>query len=227
LRRARGKSHHLLAGLALAAFVLGGGALLFVVANTAGKGASVPAARQLGGDFSAGEGGLIRAGMIPRPILSNFSLLRSAPDKLPTSAARVIRKLPIKVGITKVQRLWRAPFPAWLLASERLMCLTGSQVDGMATVCASHNHALREGIFLASISQPFGPLSAAQRVVVGVVPDHVREVRVSPSLADSGTKVVANTFVASDGIQVTPEHLIFAYDPRAETAASERGRVAR
>lgn len=142
-----------------------------------------------------------------RRVYSNFSILRSPPEHLPKPASMATSSIPIQIDMDLSQRLTAAPYPVWLVPGQRALCLVGAHDGEISTVCTSLKQVLLNGIYMASISEPFGSAVAARRIVIGVVPDRATTVRVTPSPGVGSSTVVENTFVATDSTPRIPEAL--------------------
>jgi len=143
---------------------------------------------------------------VGRDALENFALLRGSTEPLPAGLTRQLP--PVEGGWTIAQRLPIVTQLAWAVPGpERLCLVVKGRNEPPSVVCARISHAVKAGMFLASV-----PANAQRtskfRTVIGVVPDGVSEVRIHASGARPRlAPVVENVFVLRDHGRAFPESI--------------------
>jgi hypothetical protein len=148
----------------------------------------------------------------PRRLRTAFATFRSPAEGLPRRVVRMLGEPHVTSDPRLAQRL-RAPaaFATWAVQGDEMLCLV-SQRDGfgpVSTTCGAVDRVVEEGIFFASLEEASrGPVGAG-RVVIGLVPDRTRAVRVvTPGFGTATVPVVSNTFTLRDAVPDPPERIV-------------------
>jgi hypothetical protein len=149
---------------------------------------------------------------IPRAVRNAFAPFRSSPEPLPAAVALMLAGQPSSVNARAAQRL-RAPdgVTVWAVPSARAICLVSqeSAEAPVAQTCTATRRAMANGVFFTTLAAN-GAAPATTRLVMGLVPDRVRRVRIHTAGAATTTATVtSNTFTLSDRVnqpaeQITP-----------------------
>jgi hypothetical protein len=147
---------------------------------------------------------------IPHEVRNAFAPFRSSPEPLPAAVARMLRGQPSAVNARAAQRL-RAPdgVTVWAVASAHTICLVSqTAVDApVSQTCTATSRALTNGVFFTTLSAN-GAAPATTRLVMGLVPDQVRRVRIRTAGAASAfASVTSNTFALSDHVNQPAERI--------------------
>jgi len=130
---------------------------------------------------------------------------------LPISLMQALeRSSPYGVNWQLAQSLPGAPWPAWIAPGRGHVCLAQQETpqSGIGQTCAPLRNVLKEGVFITTLSASSKRRRPAQRVVIGVVPDGTRAVRVhTPGSAPALSTVQQNVFALRDGARDPAEGL--------------------
>jgi hypothetical protein len=141
---------------------------------------------------------------VPKRLRAEFALFRSAPEGLPLGVLQVLAaSSTYGVNGRLAQVLPGAPWPAWLIPGRGFVCLAQQETprSGIGQTCAPTREVLKSGTFITTLSA-----KATQRVVLGVVPDGTRAVRVyTPKSATALVTVSRNVFDVRDRAPGPPE----------------------
>ena len=150
-----------------------------------------------------GAGVIERVGRLER---EHFALLREEPAPLPHSVRRILRRPTYGMNWALARRLpvsLRDSF--WLVPGRHALCLVHEKgVHEVATACAPTNLALKHGVVTASLRDAT-PISPAQRLIVGVVPDGTSEAVVRTRGSASRVPIEDHAFVLRDSIDAPPD----------------------
>lgn len=142
---------------------------------------------------------------IPRPLLSNFSLLRAPADGIPADVRRTLQ-VPVPGMRWSLARLMPVVLPGryWLVPGARDLCLVATTPESPAvgTVCASIGQALQHGVANTSLNRGSG-----ERIVVGAVPDGTRAVVIRSGDSTASATVHRGSFVQRDTLLVPPSQV--------------------
>jgi hypothetical protein len=168
---------------------------------TPGSPASLPVVRQM-----------------PKRLSAEFALFRSRPEGLPIGVMQALAgSSPYGANWRLAQGLPGAPWPAWIIPGRGYVCLTQQETprSGVGQACTPTREALKSGLFITTMSAdprsegeafPWMPNKPTQRVVMGVVPDGTRAVRVhTPRSAAAWSRVSQNVFTLRDRALDPPE----------------------
>jgi hypothetical protein len=155
---------------------------------------------------------------VPRLLRAKFALFRSPPEGLPISVTLALSGIsPYGANWRLAQALPGAPWPAWLIPGRGYVCLMQQETprSGIGQTCALTQDVLESGLSITTLpadpssqAEPFPskPSEPAQRVVMGVVPDGTRAVRVHTPRSDSAWSPVSqNVFALRDKALDPPE----------------------
>ena len=152
----------------------------------------------------------ITQGKSPTAVPLYFAIFRGRPEGLPTQIERILQGPAFGTNWTLAQRLhgvrnWRV----WAIPGPVFLCLLIQKTDAIGQSCTRTDRAVRKGMFDASIFDASKTRPQGARVVVGLVPDGVSDVRVSASAP--AVAVIENTFIVRDAVLKPPERLIFEH----------------
>lgn len=155
---------------------------------------------------------------VPKRLRAKFALFRSPPEGLPIGVTLALS------GISTFGANWRlaqalpgTPWPAWLIPGRGYVCLMQQETPrgGIGQTCALTRDVLEHGMSITTMSadpssqakvSPITPSGPTQRVVMGVVPDGTRAVRVHTPRSPSVRSTVShNVFALRDRTLDPPE----------------------
>ena len=140
-----------------------------------------------------------------RLLSTNFALLRTPPDGIPRDVRQILR-VPVSGMKWSLARRIPVSLPGtyWLVPGAKHLCLVATTPDSPAvgTVCATANQALRHGVANTSLD----PVSG-KRLIVGVVPDGTRTVRIRSGASTTSARVRHGTFVLRDSVSAPPDRV--------------------
>lgn len=138
---------------------------------------------------------------VPQRLSAKIALFRSLPERLPADVTDVLTAAPHGVSGLLAQTLPGAPWPAWIVPGRGQLCLVQQEtsLSGIGQTCASTRQVLKEGTFITTLSANSTGRKPTARVVIGVVPDGTRAVRVhTPGTAPARATVDQNVFTLRD-----------------------------
>lgn len=143
---------------------------------------------------------------IDRTQRNNFALLRGAPEPLPPSVRRVLRKPTYGMNWDLAQRVplsLREPF--WLIPGRHVLCLLHVDTAHEASsACAPTKTARAHGVVTISLREARASVPA-ERLIVGVVPDGTVEAVVHTGIIATRTSIAHHVFTISDSIEDPPD----------------------
>lgn len=150
---------------------------------------------------------------VPKRLRAEVALFRSPPEGLPIGVTLALS------GVSTHGANWRlaqalpgTPWPAWLIPGRGFVCLMQQKTSrsGIGQACAAERKVLANGIFSTTLAAN-PQLQAATRVVIGVVPDRTRAVRVhTPYVPTARVTVRQGVFTLSDDTSAPPESITLA-----------------
>ena len=142
---------------------------------------------------------------VPRQVATNFALLRTSPDGMPIAVRRIL-KSPVAGMDWSLARRVPVSLPGryWLAPGAEHLCVVATSPDSPAvgTVCATYGQALRNGVANTTLD----PVSG-RRLIVGVVPDGTRSVRIRSGSSTASVRVRDGGFVHRDSVPAPPDQL--------------------
>ncbi len=143
---------------------------------------------------------------VSRTQRNHFALLRGAPEPLPPSVRRVLRKPTYGMNWDLAQRVpvgLRGSF--WLIPGRGVLCLLHAEtIHEASSACAPTKAALAHGIVGASLREGRSEVPA-ERLIVGVVPDGATEAVVHTGKVASKVAIAHHLFVLRDSMEEPPE----------------------
>lgn len=142
---------------------------------------------------------------VPRQVATDFALLRTSPDGIPPAVSRIL-KAPVSGMDWSLARRVPVPLPGayWLAPGAEHLCVVATTPDSPAigTVCATYGQALRNGVANTSLDP-----TSSRRLIVGVVPDGTRSVRIRSGDSTASARVRDGTFVHRDSVAAPPDRV--------------------
>lgn len=141
-----------------------------------------------------------------------FALLRTRPEGLPAHVRGILRTPIMGMNWALAQRLpVRLPGAYWLVPGRGHLCIVdqGSLGNpGVGTACTPTAEALVHGIASVTVAMPRDAAHVGQaRLIVGVVPDGVRRVRVTTRGQVASAAVTGTLFVLRDALAAPPDQI--------------------
>lgn len=132
---------------------------------------------------------------------SDFGIFSTPAEPLPHRVSSFLRSEP------QAQRIKAAPWPIWTVRRPGAICLVGEEKTVEVT-CTPDSVAERRGIYLASIMANHDLPAHVPRVVIGLVPDWARRVRLyTPGRPMKSIRVRENAFVLEDQEPIPPSRI--------------------
>lgn len=139
---------------------------------------------------------------VPKPLRAKLALFRSLPEALPADVMQTLAASPpYGANWQLAQSLPGTPWPAWIAPGRGHLCLAQQESprSGIGQTCALTREVLSVGVFISTISADSKGSKPSYRVVLGVVPDGTRAVRVyTPGSAPGQSTVKQNVFALRD-----------------------------
>lgn len=144
---------------------------------------------------------------VPRHLRAEIALFRSRPEGLPIGVTLALSGgSPYGANWRLAQALPGTPWPAWLIPGRGYVCLLQQETSrsGVGQTCAPTREVLESGMFITTLAAPpsqGGALPSkrdkpTRRVVIGVVPDGARAVRVHTPRSPSVRYMVSHNVLA-------------------------------
>ncbi len=144
-------------------------------------------------------------GEVPQRLSTNFALLRTPPDGIPSDVRRTL-KVPVPGMDWSLARRIPLSLPGtyWLAPGPEYLCIVATTPESPAvgTVCAKAEQALRHGIANTSLDP-----SSRTRLIVGVVPNGTRTVIVHSGTSTASVRARNGSFTLRDSVPSPPDQL--------------------
>lgn len=144
-----------------------------------------------------------------RSLRQHFAIFTTLPEYPSEDIAGAAAQTGLQLTKGIAQRLLGSSQEVWAIPGPKSVCMfIQESINGpVGSSCSENQHAIKVGLFIASLSST-SPSQGPSRLVVGLVPDGVQQVAVrTPGFEDSTVAVVDNTFTLRDRIAGPPEAL--------------------
>jgi hypothetical protein len=138
-------------------------------------------------------------------ISPNFALMRTSPDGIPADITRFLRVPAPDMELSLARQVpLSLPGTYWLVPGAEHLCMVATTPGSPAvgTVCATVDEALRHGIANTSLDP-----ASDERIIVGVVPDGTRAVRIQSRDSTASARVRNGSFVHRDSVPAPPDRV--------------------
>ena len=137
--------------------------------------------------------------------LANFSVLRGVPEGIPQEVTRAVHADTSGANWTLAQRLPTIDPAVWAVPGRKHLCLVELPSNGaIGVVCTRTRYAIQRSAYTASVPPP-GSSTRAKRVILGLVPNSVRAVRVyTAGLPPERASMSQNFFFLEDEVHRPP-----------------------
>jgi hypothetical protein len=142
---------------------------------------------------------------------ANFSVLRTLPEGLPASTARILRQPAFGMNWALAQRLPEgADADFWAVPGNGFLCVL-AQGDGVTLTasCTTTEDAIEHGVAAVLLrTSPRSRRARGRRLIVGMAPDQAREVSVHTRGNVTPVTAMKNVFTLHDSATDPPDRLV-------------------
>lgn len=139
-------------------------------------------------------------------LASHFSILRDSNSEVPESVVQQMGSLAPKPDLSRARLVYSDLLRrTWAVPTAQRICLIDESKKEVGASCGGIGRVLKQGITITLLDDP-GPGTPAERSIIGLVPNGVRQVQVlTPGYRSHLVQVQENVFVLTDQIPEPPE----------------------